>query len=489
MKPNNPDGVLLNFGKKDTVESIITARSKKPRKPRQASAGDPNKKTTAASDQPLADAKAGADQVAETDWRDFLIRKKKKPVGCLANVIAALTYADEWRGVLAFDEYSLELKTRSKTPWEKPIDTRWTDTDDSRLAAWLQRFERIIVGSKLAGEAVQVVARNNSYHSLQNRIAKLQWDNQPRIDTWLIVYLGAPDTPYVRAVGACWLISLMARLWEPGCKADYVLMLEGPQGIKKSTALSLLVGEDYFSDRISDPGTKDCMLELAGMWLIELSEIENYLHDVRSRNRFKSFVTSRNDYFRDPYGRRPVAHLRHCVLAATTNSSKTFADPTGTRRIWPVECGNIDLVSLKKDADQLLAEACARYRKGEKWYLETAELETLAAEEQDERYEPGVWDSIIADWIEKPIRGATLEGQTHIDISPWDESESGKVTITDILVHGVGKDRDKLTQADYKQVSRWLEHEKWKQRRNKTRGPNRDKRYYYSPGRWEKQQW
>ena len=477
MKPNSDDGVPIDFGPKG-IDSVIS-RSKRPRKPRKTSA-----------DQPVTDTNADAGQGVETaDWRDFLIRKKGKPLGCLANAIAALTHADEWRGVLAFDEYSLEVKTRLKTPWDKPIGTRWTDIDDSRLAAWLQRFEGIIVGSKLAGEAVQVVAHNNTYHSLRERINKLQRDKQPRIDSWLIDYLGAPDTTYVRAVGRRWLISLMARLRKPGCKADYVLMLIGPQGIKKSTALQLLVGADYFTDRISDLGTKDCMLEMAGMWLIELGEIENYLHNARSRNRFKAFVTSINDYFRDPYGRRPQPHPRHCVLAATTNSAETFVDPTGTRRIWPVECGNIDLVSLERDAEQLLAEARDCYDNGEPWYLETAELEALATVEQDECYEPGVWDTIIADWVEDPLQRETLEGQTRIPVTPWDGSEAGKVTITDILVHGVGKDRDRLTQLDYKAVARWLQHEKWKQKQDRTRGESRGKRFYYSPARWEKQQW
>ena len=183
------------------------------------------------------------------------------------------------------------------------------------------------------------------------------WDGKPRLEEWLIVYLGAKDTFYTRAVGKRWLMSLIARLYKPGCKADHVLILEGPQGKLKSTVFAIIVGDEYFTDGLSDLGSKDSMLEMAGMWLIELGEIENYLHDTRSYNRFKNFITRKIDFFREPYARRPVADLRHCVLAATTNSTKTLADPTGARRIWPVECGKIDLDALRKHADQLLAEA------------------------------------------------------------------------------------------------------------------------------------
>jgi predicted P-loop ATPase len=305
------------------------------------------------------------------------------------------------------------------------------------------------------------------------------------LDTWLIYYLGAKDSDYVRAVGKRWLISLIARLYEPGCKADHVLMLEGPQGKRKSTALSLLVSDDYFTDHVSDLGSKDCMLEMAGKWLIELSEIENYLHDVRSRNRFKAFITSQIDYFREPYQRRPVAHLRHCILAATTNSTKTLTDPTGTRRIWPVECGEIKIDELKRIVDPLLAEARDCYRNGDKWYLETEELEALAAAEQEERYEPGHWDDAIMEWLENPRQ----RRETGCPVEPWDGTEKGKATIQDILIHGIGKTLDRIEQRDRNSVARCLEHEKWKVHQVRSRSEQRGKRFYYSPQRFEEKDW
>jgi predicted P-loop ATPase len=438
---------------------------------------------------------ASQDARAGIDWRAFLIRRKGKPLGVLTNVITALAHADEWHGLLSFNEFTGEVITLRKTPWGKDVGSIWTDIDDSRTAAWLQRQEEILASTRTVAKAVQVVARDRSFHPLREKIEKLKWDGVLRLDTWPIVYLGAHDTPYVRAVGARWMISLPARLFAPGCKADHVLMLEGGQGKKKSTALSLLVGDEYFTDRLSDLGSKDCMLEMAGRWLIELGEIQNYLHG-RALERFKAFITSRTDYFREPYARRPVAHKRHCVLAATTNSTKPFIDPTGTRRIWPIRCGVIRLDLLKDDADQLLSEAYVRFRSGDQWYLETDELEALATEEQDERYEPGVWDDVIIDWLENPIQRRTLEwiedsnGQrkpVEVPVEPWYGSESGRVTTTDILVHAVGKDKDRLTPADAKLVVRCLEHMKWRDKQDRSRGPYRGKVFYYSPERWMKE--
>jgi hypothetical protein len=299
----------------------------------------------------------GPKTTPDDNWRDtLLLNDEGKTRACLANILLALRHSKEWCGTLGFNEFSLEVVTRKTTPWRGKAGHVWTDSDDSLAAEWMQRNGIFVNSSKTVGEAVQVVAREKPFHPLRERIDALMWDGTPRLDTWLIKYLGAKDTTYTRAVGKRWMISLIARLYQPGCKADYVLMLEGPQGKLKSTVFAIIVGDEYFTDRLSDMGGKDCMLEMAGMWLIELGEIENYLHDARSRNRFKSFITSRIDYFREPYARRPVAHLRHCILAATTNSTKTLADPTGTRRIWPIECGQIDIDALRKDADQLLAE-------------------------------------------------------------------------------------------------------------------------------------
>jgi hypothetical protein len=417
------------------------------------------------------------------DWHDVLIHGKKgKPANVLANVITALSYADEWHGLLSFNEFTSEVVTQRPTPWKTPAGSKWTDTDDSRCAAWLQREEHILAGSKVVAEAVQVVARDHSFHPVRTYLKGLQWDNQPRIDTWLTTYLGVENNKYSRAVGRCWLISAVTRIFRPGCQCDYMLLLEGPQGLQKSTALRELTGDEWFADRLSDLSSKDAHIELLGKWIIEMGELPN-LRGV-TLERFKAFITARFDRFRPPYGRRTVEHPRQCVLAASSNNKEPFIDPTGNRRIWPVECGVINIPRIKADRDQLWAEAHQSFTKNESWWLNTPELNRLAEEEQDAHYEPGVWDEIILPWIENPAQRQTLEGkppnQVMVPVEPWLGSEPGKVSITDILIHAVGKDKDRLTQADRNQVSRCVQHIKWTYKQDRS-GAYCGKRYYHKP--------
>jgi putative DNA primase/helicase len=194
----------------------------------------------------------------------------------------------------------------------------------------------------------------------------------------------------------------------------------------------------------------------------------------------KAFLTARTDHFRPPYGRRAADVPRQNVFAASTNDQQPFVDSTGNRRFWPVRCGQIDVEGIGRDRDQLWAEAYHLFKQGKVWWLDGDELNSLAAHEQGERYEEGVWDDLILDWTEDPRqREAPSNGGTVL-VKPWDGSEPGKVTITDVLVHGIGKDKDRLTQADRNQVVRCLTHYGWTREQERS-GCNRGKRFYVKP--------
>jgi len=307
------------------------------------------------------------------------------------------------------------------------------------------------------------------------------WDEVPRTDTWLIHYLGCEDTPFIRAVGSRWLISGVARIFQPGCQADHVLQLEGPQGIRKSSALRALASDEYFADHISDLGSKDSRIELLGKWILEMSELVSMRRSEIER--IKAFLTARIDHFRPPYGRRAIDAPRQGVFAASTNDETPFVDSTGNRRFWPVRCGQIDVEAVARDRDQLWAEAYLRYVKGEPWWLDNVELNALAKAEQDERYEPGPWDSAILEWVEHPCQRDERQPDGHvIPLSPWDGSEPYKVTITDVLVHCVGKAFDRITPADYHSVARCLNHAGWRRKQDRKRGPTYGKRFYTREG-------
>ena len=396
------------------------------------------------------------------------------PKGILANAITALRYEPAWWGVLAFNAFSLHAVTKRPTPWQKPSGSNWTDHDDSLAADWLQHYG-IIVSSKVAAEAVQTVARENPFHPVRDYLQSLSWDGCGRLDSWLLNYLGVQDTAFARAVGVRWMVSAIARIFQPGCQVDHTLLLEGPQGIRKSTALRILAGDEWFSDHLSDLGSKDSRIELHGKWIIEIAELDKVRH--AELERVKAFLSARTDHFRAPYARRTQDVPRSCVFAASTNDETPFTDPTGSRRFWPVRCGQIRIDELAYDRDQLWAEANARYAQFPVWWLNTQELCAAAVREQNQRYDEGVWDPVILDWLKDPKQRSETDCGAHQPIEQFD-SNIDRVTISDILVHAIGKSIDRCTQADRNQVSRCLIHSGWQRKQDRSRGPNRGKWFY-----------
>jgi putative DNA primase/helicase len=415
---------------------------------------------------------------ARVAWRDLLICSKRSgaPKPILANAITALRLAPDWEGVLAYNEFSLHTVTKKSAPWQGTPGGNWADYDDARACEWLQH-QGILVNSKVAGEAIQTVAMEGSFHPVQDYLNNLRWDGLKRLDHWLSTYLGATDGPFVRAAGSRWLISAVARILRPGCQADYTLLLEGPQGVRKSSGLRILAGDDWFADHISDLGSKDSRIELHGKWILEMAELDK----VRRGNleRVKAFLTARTDHFRLPYGRRAQDVPRSCVFAATVNDTTPLTDETGNRRFWPVTCGEILIDALTRDRDQLWGEAYQEYKNGAIWWLDSVELNTAAAAEQAERYEAGVWDEVILTWLDDPTQREEHDGHNNLPVLPFDSTRQC-VTITDVLIHAVGKSIDRCTQADRNQVVRCLVHAGW-QRKQERSGPMRGKWFYIRP--------
>jgi predicted P-loop ATPase/phage/plasmid primase-like uncharacterized protein len=431
-------------------------------------------------EQAIRDVIAGAlaaDAYSEAWRHELLINNEGEPRPVLANAIHALRHAPEWEGVLWHNEFATATIARKPPPWIADRanwqDTPWSDRDDLLVADWMQRHD-IMVPASVAGQAIEAVARDRMFHPVREYLDGLRWDGVPRIETWLSVHLGAADTPYIRAVGPRWLISAVARIYIPGVQADCALILEGPQGIRKSSALRVLA-QPWFTDRLSDLGSKDAAMETKGVWIIEIAEL-----DTMSRaevGTIKAFISRTCDRFRPPYGKRLVDLPRQCVFAGSVNPEGGYLkDATGGRRFWPVVCGAIDMDALERDRDQLWAEARDRFRAGAPWWLENRDLEALAVEQQADRYQGDAWD--------EPIR-------TYLDhATEWMENGYGEtrpyrqrrpeplndVSVAEIMEKALGMEKGRWTQADQNRVVRSLVSMGFQQYRARHDG-QRERRY------------
>ncbi len=240
-------------------------------------------------------------------------------------------------------------------------------------------------GKEYVRDAVLELCALGSLDPLIDHLHSLQtWDGVPRLDSWLVRYLGAEDSPYLRAAGATWLLAAMARAFEPGTKFDHMLVLVGAQGRGKSSALNILAGE-FFSDAnfLDAQDTREVLEATEGAWIVECAELAGMRRkDVET---LKHEITRREDRGRPAYARTVVSVRRRFVLAGTTNSRRFLHDETGNRRFWPVEVGEIDLSGLQADRDQLLAEALARYRSGDFQLFLTGEALEGAQQAQEAR--------------------------------------------------------------------------------------------------------
>ena len=357
----------------------------------------------------------------------------------LANLVLYLRHHPKWQGVLAYDEFNAASSSASgRRGGDELPDAPLTDHHESDIRVWFQRGD-IAAAMGDVGRAVQATARQSPFHPVRDYFETLKWDGKPRLDVWLVTYMHADDTPYVRAVGPRWMISAVARIYRPGCQVDHALILEGPQGKLKSTALRILAVRDaWFTDRLSHIGSKDAMLEMAGILLAELAELDALTKASSSAN--KCFLTRRHDRFRPPYGKHQVTLLRQCVFAGTINPPPVggyLKDNTGERRYWPVAChGTIDCDGIERDRDQLWAEAVARYKAGAKWWLETPELEALATAEQALRFKADAWQEDIEEWIgeRKDVSVAEVLGDA-LKIPLGERNRSAEMRVASILTH------------------------------------------------------
>lgn len=386
--------------------------------------------------------KVDASQIGDPGWADNLIPGRGgKPKGNLANAALPMRSAPEFAGAFAYDEFRLEIMVVRALPWDSETSFRprpWNDLDCLKVTEWLHHHD-IDTSTTDAHNAVALVAGDAAFHPVRDYLAGLQWDQTPRVDRWLSTYLGAPDNEYTSAVGRRFLIGCVARVMRPGCKLDTMPIFEGAQGIGKSTTLRTLGGE-WFTDEISDLGSKDAAMQMRGVWLIEMPELDAL--STKEASSIKAFLSRTNDRYRPPYGRTVVEVARQCAFAGSTNVEAYLKDATGGRRFWPVRAARCDVIRLDRDRDQLWAEAFRLFQAGEKWWLDTPQLEAIAFDEQDQRYVGDPWTEKIEAFI------ATRTG----------------VSMTEILCECLFIDTQRQTRSEQMRVSNVLTSLGWKRR-------------------------
>lgn len=333
--------------------------------------------------------------------------------------------------LIKYDEFSDKIFFRRHAPWhnrKKPLPDQWSDFDTLGLKTWWENNELFTLNKETCFDAVIRVGQHMRYNEFTDWLYnKLEpWNGISRLDTLLIDYAGAKDTPYTREVTKNMLLSAVKRGIDPGCQQDHMMILEGRQGSKKTSFWSVLGGRWHVEMDI-DPTNKDSMAGLRGFLFIEMMEMSAL--DSANVQRLKGFISRRFDHYRPSYGRVHISVKRNSVFAGSANpdlnGGGSYRDTTGNRRLWPVAVRKrIDIEGIKAIRDQLFAEALHRIRKGEKWYIEDAELERDARIEQEKREIQDPWKELIAAALphiqEKHAEAAAERGELPMPVTNLD---------------------------------------------------------------------
>jgi predicted P-loop ATPase len=363
-----------------------------------------------------------------------------QPHATVANASLIIQMHPELRGKIWLD-----LFTGKVMHGLRGAELPWTDADDVDLTVKIQQGLKLPkFNVMLVAAAVSHAARVNARNSLTDWLSSIQWDGTERLPHWLSDTLGVASTEYTQAVGVNWPISMVARAFVPGCKADTLPVLEGTQGLSKSSFLEALGAPWYVAlDRAF--GDKDFLQGIQGRWLVEIPDMTGF--SKREHSQILATIAIRNDSYRASYGRHVEDHPRTAIFAATSETDDYLQDTRGRRRFWPLRCKEIDLDGLRAQREQIFAEAVQRYRGGASWW----QVPGSADAEQLERATPDLWSDAVIDYVTELWAETTRTGR-RIDI-----------TSARILKDAIDLPLARQTDSEKRRIARIMRENNWVQ--------------------------
>jgi predicted P-loop ATPase len=415
------------------------------------------------------------------DWERLLSRTPTGHVRpTVSNALHILGHHPAWMHVLAFDEFRFRPVFLAPPPFDDQTARRdirpdsfatgllLVEQDYARINVWLERSKYAFsLARDAVRELVSIHSRGAQFHPVREYLRAVTWDRIPRLDSFCHHYLGAENDQLSRRAGRLWLLSAVARICQPGCQADCVIILEGPQGIGKSTALQKLFSDDWFLSTHLDLGNKEVYMAMEGKWGIEFAELDSIKKSDNSR--VKAFFAERFNAYVPKYESTRVEPLRQCVFAGTVNEYTYLVDPTGARRFLPITCGKtgpINRDAIQADRDQLWAEAyyvyisameceiegshrkqagepvgdvCTRTTRCSEhaWWPVGAD-HALFSSAQAERYDADVWTELVQAYLSEST--ARFHSTTHIlknviGLDPEKQSRREQGRVASIMRH------------------------------------------------------
>lgn len=395
----------------------------------------------------------------DKDWRSKLkITEKGGIASTIENVVIILNGDPALAGRIGYNELSHNIVALGSLPWRAVSgESQWADADDADLRYYLERVYGLSGKDKIF-DGVNVVAMAHKFHPVRDYLDSCDWDDVPRLETLLVDYLGAEDTPYTRAVTRKALVAAVARIYNPGCKFDYMLTLRGRQGLGKSALIAKLGGE-WFSDSFTTMQGKDAYEQVQGVWLMEIGELAG-MRKAEAET-IKLYISKQVDRFRPAYGRRLQEFPRQCIFIGTTNETQFLRDTTGNRRFWVVDTPNEPARCIWEDLTPevvrlIWGEAVRLYKNGESLFL-SPELEAAAREIQETYEEENPKVGIVAEYLER-LLPEDWEDKDLYSRRAWLESSNAgtvrrsRVCTLEIWAEALGQSPDRLDRYAVKEV-------------------------------------